>query len=340
MKFPTEFMIGSKKVGGDAPCFVIAEAGVAHFGDMKLAEELVDLASNAGADVFKTQIFDVDVMISKYAPEWKDRLRPRNLNFDQVAALKDLCEKKGLIFITTAHDESRIEWLKKLNVDAIKVGSGEKTNHPFIEQLSSLKKPMIISTGMCNDDDVKGILRAVENGGGSETALLHCVTSYPVPHDQINLNSMNTLSKYFNGPIGYSDHSTDGLPIIAAVAKGAKVIERHITILKNVPNAQDWKVSSDPDDFPKLVREIRSVESMLGTGIKQSAPCEKAGEEWALKSLVTSRFLSEGHKIVKKDVLAKRPGTGISPTEINKILGKKLTKGLKKGDMFEFKYLG
>ncbi len=322
----SSFKIGNRPVGGTAPCLVIAEAGVSHFGDMGLARALVDMAIEAKADIFKTQFFDVDVMIAKRAPEWRDRLRPRNLTLDQFFELRDRCTAAGVAFMATAHDESRIEWLRELAVPAVKVGSGERNNPAFLTKLAQLGKPVILSTGMYSADDVRQALAALVNGGCSEVALLHCVTSYPAPSDQINLAAMQALADIAPVPVGYSDHTEDFLAVMAAVARGAKVIEKHITIRRDVPNAQDWKVSAGPENFSQFVRDIRRVESMIGHGRKEPAPVEIAGVAWATKSLVAARDLPAGHVIGSVDLVAKRPADGIRPDRISELLGKVLVR--------------
>ncbi len=322
------FEIAGKPVGGNAPCLVIAEAGVAHFGDIGLARELVELAAEARADVFKTQFFDVETLFAERAADWRERLRPRNLTLDQAIEIKELCDTKGLGFMSTAHDESRIAWLSALDVPAIKVGSGERNNPAFLTRLAGLGRPMIISTGMYGEADVAEALAACAAGGCERVALLHCVTSYPTPPDQANLAAMDRLRRVFDGPVGYSDHTEGGLAVLAAVARGAKIIEKHITILRDVPNAQDWKVSAGPDDFPGLVADIRCVESMLGHGRIEPAPCEEDGINWALKSLVAARDLGSGHMVATADLIAKRPGDGIPPNRMGEVVGRKLRRSL------------
>lgn len=336
MIFKDTIKIENKKIGKNYPCLVIAEAGISHFGDIKIARDLVDMAVDSGADVFKTQIFDVDNLISKNANDWKERLRPRNLNFDQIQEIKERCKKKGIIFLTTAHDESRIEWLKKLDVSSIKIGSGEKNNLDFISKLARLGKPIIVSTGMCNNEDVKKILSVCLDSQCNNVCLLHCVTSYPVPINQINLAAMDQMKSYFNGPVGYSDHSKDGNAVLAAVARGANIVERHITIFKNIPNAQDWKVASDPKDFPKLIKNIRQFEKMIGNKEKNIAPCEEKGTQWALKSLVASKLLDKGKIITREDIEIKRPGTGMPPSSQKNVIGKRLKYSMEEGDFFNF----
>lgn len=328
MPFAPAFEIGGRPVGPGAPCFIIAEAGVAHFGDMDLAEQLVDLAAAGGADAFKTQFFDVDALIASRAPEWRDRLRPRNLTLDQARALKARCDRHGMLFMATAHDDTRLEWLEALEVPAIKVGSGERRNPAFVQRLASFGKPMIVSTGMYRIDDVREALDACAAAGNDRVALLHCVTSYPAPAEDVNLAAMDTLRGLFGGPVGYSDHTVDGLAVLAAVARGADIVEKHITILRDVPNAQDWKVSEDAAGFAALVAGVRRVESMIGTGVKAPAPCEVAAETWAMKSLVAATLLPSGHVITIEDLRAKRPGDGIHPARLSEVLGRRLRRAL------------
>jgi N-acetylneuraminate synthase/N,N'-diacetyllegionaminate synthase len=305
---------------------IIAEAGVSHFGDMTLAYELVDMAAEAGADVFKTQFFDVDVLFARRAQEWRDRLRPRNLTLDQARDLAERCRARGLLFMSTAHDESRIDWLRELDVPAIKVGSGERNNPAFLESLARLGRPMLVSTGMYRDSDVSEALAACARGGCRDVVLLHCITSYPTPPEQVNLAAMDRLRDAFPGPVGYSDHTADFLAAYGAVARGAKVIEKHITILRDVPNAQDWKVSATPADFKSFVTDVRRLQSMLGSGVKEPSPCEVPAMTWALKSLVARRDLAPGERLSIADLVAKRPGDGVLPNDIQQLIGRRLAR--------------
>lgn len=325
----SSFSIAGRLVGGGERAFFIAEAGVAHFGDMGLARELVDLAAEAGADAFKTQFFDVDVLIASRAGDWRDRLRPRNLSLDQALELKQRCDDKGLLFMSTAHDMSRVEWLRQLDVPAVKIGSGERNNPDFLVALAELGKPMILSTGMYSEEDVLEAVEACRRGGCNELALLHCVTSYPAPASDINLKSMDRLAEIFPGPVGYSDHTEDFLAVYAAVAKGASIIEKHITILRDVPNAQDWKVSAGPENLKQLIDDVRRIEAMMGHGRIEAAPCERASVHWATKSLVAARDIPPGHMLERVDLVAKRPGDGLAPNRIGEVLGRRLKRPLR-----------
>lgn len=324
MTFPSTITIGDRKIGPGHPVLIIAEAGVAHFGDMGLARELVALAAEGGADVFKTQIFDVEQMISIQAAAWRERLRPRNLTLDQALELAELAESRGLMFMATAHDESRLDWLSELRVPAVKIGSGERGNTPFLQRLAGLGLPVILSTGMFDINDVHEAIAALKAGGCEALALLHCVTSYPTPDSDVNLRAMAALQAEFPGPVGYSDHTVDFLACYGAIAMGASILEKHITILRDIPNAQDWKVSAGPDNFPDLVRAVRRLEAMRGSGVKEAAPSERVGMNWALKSLVASRHLPAGHVIAPGDLIAKRPAGGIAPKELYGLIGRVL----------------
>lgn len=326
--FNPTFKVGDRMVGEGYPVLVIAEAGVSHFGDMGLALELVEMAAAAKADVFKTQFFDVEELYAKQASEWRDRLRPRNMTLDQARGVRQACRDKGLLFMSTAHDASRISWLTALEVPAIKVGSGERNNPAFLETLARLGRPMIVSTGMYNEADVHEALAACARGGCRDVVLLHCVTSYPAPENQINLSAMEALRAASGGPVGYSDHTEDFLAVYAAVGRGAKVIEKHITILRDVPNAQDWKVSASPDNFGKFVSDIRRVESMIGSGLKEPTASEVPAAKWALKSMVAVRDLPAGHRLSPADLVAKRPGDGVPPNQIDALLGGVLVRAI------------
>lgn len=338
--FKESFNIADRPVGPSAPVLFIAEAGVAHFGDMEMAYRLIDLAVEAGADVFKTQFFDVEAMIAASAQDWRDRLAPRNLSFEQFAELKAYCDKCGILFMSTAHDATRIPWLRDLDLPAVKVGSGERNNPAFLAELAALGKPMIISTGMYAQADVVEALQAIAEAGCDEAALLHCVTAYPTPDADVNLAAMARLDEVFDGPVGYSDHTPDTLAVLAAVARGARVIEKHITIERDIPNAQDWKVAAGPENLGRLIADIRRLEVMMGHGRKERAPSEEAGEAWALKSIVAAHDLPAGRVIEPGDLAFKRPGSGLTPNRAGEILGRRLRRDIAADDFLTLDAFG
>lgn len=329
MPFHPSFKIANKLVGAGAPVFIIAEGGVNHFGDLGKALALVDLAAEAGADAFKTQVFSTERLVSSHLPGWRERLRPKEVTFDFLSRMKERCDQLGLSFLCTAHEESTLPWLDDLEVPAFKIGSGERDNVPYFLEVVRRGKPIILSTGMYDLDKVKETLAIFAGAGCRDLALLHCVTSYPTPYGEVNLRAMSALQEVFPGPVGYSDHTDGHHAVLAAVALGAAIVEKHITLDFNVPDAQDWKVSAGPEDFPRLVRHLREVEAALGSGVKTVQPCESPALAWALKSLVAARNLSAGTVLEKGMITAKRSGGGLLPVHLPKILGRKLNVDLK-----------
>ena len=187
---------------------------------------------------------------------------------------------------------------------------------------------MIVSTGMYGERDVNEAWEACAKGGCDRVALLHCVTAYPTPAEQVNLMAMDRLAELFEGPVGYSDHTEDHLAILSAVARGAEVVEKHITILRNVPNAQDWKVSAGPEDLNELIADIRRLESILGHGRKEPSQAEREGQLWATKSVVAARELTAGTVLSHDDLIAKRPGTGIPANQLTDVIGRTMARSV------------
>ena len=339
MNFQNYIDIPGRRIGPGEPVLIIAEAGVAHFGDPCKARDLVDLAADAGADVLKVQAFHTDALVSACLPEWRERLRPKEVDFDFLSRIKNYCDERGILFLCTPHEPSVLPWLDEWDVPLIKIGSGERGNTPFFREIAALGKPVILSTGMYAREHVDQAITVFSEAGMDQLALMHCVTSYPTPVAEVNLKAMEGLRTGFNGPIGYSDHTQGHHICLAAVAMGAQIIEKHITLDFNVPNAQDWKVSCGPDDFAEFVRLIREVESARGSSDKSLRECEKGASQWALKSLVSMRSLSAGHVLAEEDMVAKRPGNGISPAQLQEVIGRVLRVDLAEDDVIEWSML-
>lgn len=341
MKFKLNniFYIKERKIGDESPIFIIAEAGVAHFGSLDKAKRLVDLAVDAKADAVKFQIFKTDAMISKESEEWRNRMRTRELPFEAFREIQAYCNEKKIIFFATAHDEPSLEFLDSLDVPAYKIGSGEVSNWSFLEKAASKKKPVILSTGMYTLEDIGKALKVIEKTGNSDIAVLHCVTSYPTPPSEVNLRAMDTIRDTYGVIVGYSDHTKGFHFPLAAAALGASIIEKHITLDFNVPDAQDWKVSCGPEDFPVMVQQIRDIEAGLGSGIKIPAESERPSINWARKSLVAIEDILEGEIIDLKKIGAKRPGFGIMPSDIDKVIGKRANKKIKKDTLIKWEHL-
>lgn len=320
-----EFKIDGKWVGAGHPAYVIAEAGISHFGDYDKALKLVDLAVSSNADCVKFQTFEIDELISSSDVEWRHRLGDRTLSFTQFEALKVYCEKQGITFLSTAHDKKSLEFLHSIDVGAFKLGSGELGNKPYMEKVGAFGRPIIFSTGMYTMEDIAWTIDVLMGKGNRDIAILHCVTQYPTPPREINLNVMRAIEETFGGVVGYSDHTSGYHVPLASVALGAKIIEKHITLEYDIPNAQDWKVSCGPDNLGAFIKELREVESCLGSSSRVVSNEEEENKLWALKSLVASQKIPVGTAISEDMLVEKRPGTGISPRHKNEVIGRTAT---------------
>lgn len=326
--FNRQFVIDGRIVGDGAPVYIIAEAGVAHFGSEEKAFSLVDLAVEAGADAVKFQVFDVDAMIAAESAEWKQRLGSRQLPYAAFDRIQAYCRERGITFFATAHDEPSLAYLTGLDVPVYKIGSGEVGNWPFLARVAALGKPLIFSTGMYLQEQVGEALQVIAATGNQDVAVLHCVTDYPAaPHD-IALGNVGLIRERFNVITGYSDHTAGYHIPLAAVAMGARIIEKHITLDYNIPNAQDWKVSCGPDNLKAFVSQVRDIEAAMTTRADGPTANERKSMLWASKSLVTRREIAPGQVIVADDLCAKRPGGGISPSRIDEVLGRVARKAL------------
>ncbi|MEW5724308.1 MAG: N-acetylneuraminate synthase family protein, partial [Thermodesulfobacteriota bacterium] len=230
--------------------------------------------------------------------------------------------KQGLTFVATAHEESSLGFLDELEVPVYKIGSGEVANWPFLKAVARRGKPVILSTGMYTLDQIGRAVECFAEAGNPDLAVLHCVTRYPTPSAEVNLRAMETIAAKWNVIVGYSDHTAGYHFPLAAAALGARIIEKHISLDFDVPNAQDWKVSCGPDDLPLLVAQIREIEAGLGSGEKQPAQGEQESLLWARKSLVAARDIPAGAVVEASMLRAKRPGTGISPEEAGRVIGR------------------
>jgi N,N'-diacetyllegionaminate synthase len=334
------FEIAGRRVGGSEPAYVIAEIGVNHDGSFEDAAALVRVAANAGVDAVKFQTFDPDALATTDAPlaayqrsatdakSQREMLERLALSSEELTVLASLSRELGLHFLSTPFDEASATLLESLQVPAFKVGSGELTNLPFLRRLGARRLPLLISTGMGELEEVVAAVDAVTASGASALALLHCVSSYPAPVEQANLRAMDTLAGAFPGAvIGYSDHCL-GLEVsLAAVARGAKVIERHITLDRTRPGP-DHGVSLEPEELARLVASIRLVESALGDGRKQPQEAEADTRIVARRSLVAARDLAEGEVLAAGDLTAKRPAGGLPPSSLEHVLGRRLAQPL------------
>ncbi len=326
---------------------IIAEAGVNHNGSLKLAKRLVLKAREAGADVVKFQTFVPENMVVESADmaEYQkanigkeesqlEMLRKLTLKFDEFIELKGYCESIGIQFLSTPFDGESIEFLNTLDIPFWKIPSGEVTNTPYLKAIAKTHKPVVMSTGMCDLDEIGFALKILRENGADEISLLHCNTQYPTPYEDVNLRAMDTLRETFGLKVGYSDH-TIGIEIpIAAVARGAAVIEKHFTLDREMAGP-DHKASLEPKELGNMVRAIRNIERALGTEKKEPTESEKTNISIARKSIVAKRDIRKGEIFTEDNLTTKRPGNGISPMNWDEILGTKAVRNFRKDELIE-----
>ena len=316
---------------------IIAEAGVNHNGSLEMAKRMVDVAVDAGADYVKFQTFKTKNLVTRSARQAdyqiknaesaeKDEsqysmLKRLELSENDHRELLEYCKSKGIKFLSTPFDLESIDLLSSLGLKLWKIPSGEINNYPYLRKIAKYNDEVVMSTGMCEPEDVRLAVKAlVDNGQDiSKVTLLHCNTQYPTPMQDVNLCAMESL-KQFAPNIGYSDH-TEGIEVaIAAVALGAKVIEKHFTLSRELPGP-DHKASIEPDELKAMVSAIRNVEMALGAKEKHVTLSEMANREVARKSIVASRYIKKGELLTQENMTTKRPGTGISPMLWSKLEG-------------------
>jgi N,N'-diacetyllegionaminate synthase len=337
--------IPGRKIGPGQPCFVVAEVGVNHNGSEELACRMVDLAAEAGADAVKFQTFRADRLASSEAPKAPYQmangpsgelqlgmLRRLELPEDAHRRLQSRCRERGVLFLSTPFEEDSADFLDGLGVPLFKMASGEITNLPFLAHVARKGKPMIVSTGMSTLEEVGAAIGTIRAEGNEKTALLHCVSRYPADPAEANLRAMATLEKTFSVPIGFSDHTLGIEVALAAVALGACIIEKHLTLDRKMPGP-DHQASLEPGELRDLVQKVRIVESALGDGSKRPVPAETATAAVARKSLVAARDIAEGTVLIRELVDIRRPGTGLSPGQMSDILGKRALRSLPKGTL-------
>ena len=315
---------------------IIAEAGVNHNGDMELARRLIDVAADAGADLAKFQTFNAERLATRSAPKAEYQTRTTKEAQSQFAMLRQLelsaemhetliayCRSRNIGFFSTGFDIESLNYLASLGAERFKVPSGEITNLPSLHPVGVFGKPVILSTGMATLGEIETALDVLEAAGTPRTQItvLHCNTEYPTPMQDVNLRAMCSIRDALGVAVGYSDH-TSGIEVpIAAVALGATVIEKHLTLDRNLPGP-DHKASLEPDGFVAMVRAIRNIEEAMGGGIKRPSPSEAKNRSIARKSLVAAKPIHAGDQFTAENVTVKRPGTGISPMRWDEVMGR------------------
>ena len=318
--------------------FIIAEAGVNHNGELLIAKKLIDAAVKAGADAVKFQTFRANRLVTAAASKAEYQIANTGTNESQFEMLEKLelspemhrelfsyCDRKNIIFLSTPFDEGSVDLLDNLGMSILKISSGEITNKPLIQHFASKMKPIILSTGMSHLGEVEKAIGWIDDiwdelDKKPQLTILHCVSNYPARLEDVNLNVIKTMEIAFRLPIGYSDHTMGIEAAIAAVAIGAKVIEKHFTLDRDM-EGPDHKASLEPNELKGMVRAIRNIEKAVGDGIKKPAKSEISTKNIARRSLVAARSIKAGETVLFDDILIKRPGTGIPAEFKDKIVG-------------------
>ena len=328
---------------------VIAEAGVNHNGDLATSLKLVDAASSCGADIVKFQTFTADHLVtpdavkatyqkattSAHETQMK-MLRKLELSHNDHLAISERCQDRGIGFLSTGFDIESVDMLVGLGIDRIKIPSGEITNLPYLRHIGGLGRPIILSTGMANLEEVRSALDVLLSAGTpkEDVTVLHCTTEYPAPMCDVNLQAMVTIRDAFGVNVGYSDHTLGHEVAVAAVALGACIIEKHLT-LDRTAAGPDHAASLEPAEFADMVRAIRNIELALGNGIKTPQPSEMGNMAVARKSLVAAAAIREGDQFTSINITAKRPGSGMSPMLWDDVLGQVAKRDFAPNEMIE-----
>jgi N,N'-diacetyllegionaminate synthase len=327
--------VGDRWIGKGEPCFIIAEAGVNHNGDIALARRLIDAAGIAGADAVKFQTFRADRLVTADACKADYQRATTGEGESQYAMLKrlelgdsdfrelsDYARRKNIVFLSTPFDRESADLLDSIDVPAFKISSGDMTDAPLLAHVAGKKKPVILSTGMGTLDEVSAAVNCITRAGNRQIIILHCVTSYPAKIEEANLLAIRTLENVFEYPVGFSDHTPGLLAPVGAVALGACVLEKHITLDKSLPGP-DHRASLDPGEFKEMVTQVRAMEKALGTGEKVPNKDEARIKEVARKSIISLKAIARG-QVIRADMLTiKRPGTGIDPARFADVCGRK-----------------
>ncbi len=322
--------IKNRLIGENNPVFVIAEAGINHNGNLKIAKKLIEKAKESGADAIKFQTFRSTDLVSTKSSTFKI-FKKLELGFQDFYELSNHAKKRKIIFLSTPFSNEAVDILVKSKSAALKIASGDLTNLPLIKYAASKKLPMIVSTGMGTMSEVKEAVRSIRSKGNKNIIIMHSVSAYPTPPTEVNLSSILTLKEKFPYPVGYSDNGKDLLVPIVAVAMGASIIEKHLTLDQNL-SGPDHKSSANPKEFQNLVKNIRNVEKMLGDGKKKCQLSELENRIKARRSIFAKLTINKDEKIKKNMINFLRPAIGIPPKNVSDVIGKKVKRRLKAGE--------
>ncbi len=340
-----ELEIGGVRVGEDHPPFLIAEAGVNHEGDMATAKRMIDLAARNGAQAIKFQTYKAEKLAVADSPAYWDTDKTQRDFFksydrfwkEEYFELAEHAKKRGIIFLSTPFDEEAVDFLDEV-VPAFKIASADITNLPFLRYVARKGKPVILSTGAATIEEIRRAVLTIESEGNDKIALMHCVLSYPTPHELANLRMIQGLKEAFpHLVVGYSDHTVPDASMILPVAAylvGARIIEKHYTLDKSLPG-NDHYHAMDPADLERLVQNLRLVQAALGQKDRKLLECELPARTYARRSLVAKVTIRKGETIREEMLTAKRPGTGIPPTDLHMVVGRRAARDIPVDKMLE-----
>lgn len=337
-----EFFIGSRAVGGNNPVYIVAEGGVNHRCDIKLALEMIREAKQAGADAIKFQTYKAEKLVTKWAKRYWEDSEPSGTQYaifkksdhfgpNEFKRLAQYCREQDIAFLSTPFDYGAVELLQELQTPAFKIASADLTNYPLLRRIAATGKPILQSTGGSALDEVRQWLEFAAQCGAEQICLMHCVLCYPTPADEANLNRIALMCERFpDVVVGYSDH-TDATVCnevaVTAVTLGARVIEKHFTLNRSWPG-DDHYHSADPQMLARMVESVKTAERALGVAYDGVLPCEEKSREFARRSIIAARAIHKGEHITEDMLIMKRPGTGISPTEISQVIGKRAARDI------------
>ncbi len=320
--------IDNKKIGKGQKIYFIAEAGLNHNGDVKIAKKMINEAYICGADAIKFQTYKAELFLSESSQYFKF-FKDVELDFEEFGELKDYAKDIGITFFSAPFDIESADYLKKINVPCFKIASADLTNIPLLAHTANMNLPMIISTGLATMQEIQEAVNVCNYHGNKNLALLHCVANYPTLPEETNMNSINTMKERFGMPVGYSDNGDSTLVDVVAASIGADIIEKHFTLDRKM-QGPDHFFSIDPLSLKNLISEIRLVEKINGDGIKGPQNSEINNRNTIRKSITTSKRIKKGDVLAESNIAVKRPGSGIEPKYISKIFGKKINKDIDK----------
>lgn len=339
-----EIKLANKLIGKGEPCFIIAEAGVNHNGDVNIAKKLISVAKKTGADAVKFQTFKAEEIVTRSAEKagyqkemtsfnesQYDMLKRLELSEKDFEELSTLAHEKGILFMSSPFDKGSVDLLSELGVSAFKIPSGEITNFPLVKHIAKKGKPIILSTGMATLEEVEEALEIIREEGRNDIILLHCISSYPANIEDMNLKALVALGSIFKLPVGLSDHSLGITIPIAAAALGACVVEKHFTLDKNLPGP-DHKASLESDELRQMIKAIRDVEKALGNGIKKLTSDEERIKKATRRTIMAKVDIPVGTVIAEGMLEVKRPGIGLEPKYLAMVIGKRTKQDIKENE--------